>query len=278
MAIDTTYHLSPEQQAIVADAMVDASMNNIPAKLKGHLIECQECRQAILEVVEIAQADIQYSGVGSSILPTESISKKQPTSTNPALWLAAASVILLLSFSGWIWSRATSLENQLVDLEKELNTVKQTQPLPVNALQSSKLTEQLNETVRLQQDSMQKLASQINSQKQLLAAAFTPNKDFEEQLNLSVRGGAVEINAPAKNAHLQTGHPIPFSWNQSGDASYSIILYNNNGWALHIKEGVQPDYSIAAKMLSPGTYYWKLIQEEEVVHLGKFTLDHSSTD
>lgn len=254
-------HLKVEELAIVADALQIGDINSLKKEWQDHFSNCSECRTAILEILEIAEA--------SKLKSTE---ESKVTSKNYFKWYAAASVLILLGFLSWSTFRAESYRHKLKESQEELNAfIQQEIDEGLSGKTLEKAIPETNEKLKAQLDSALNENKELKEKESLFNIAYQDNPVMEEQRNLALRSGSVDIIEPNKT-DLAHAEPISFRWKNKQAIVCDLLLYNNRNTLVYQKGNLKDHHSLSTEKLLPGTYYWKLVKSEKVVFIGKFKL------
>jgi len=110
----------------------------------------------------------------------------------------------------------------------------------------------------------------LEEQRTLFAANSTPSPFMESLLGLSQRAANVTEVSPPNGFNVR--NDLLFSWKRDDTSELSIIILNNREEELLTFSTTGNEYLFenAADQLPPGLYYWKLEDEDEDKHVGKF--------
>ncbi|MEI6683211.1 MAG: hypothetical protein WCO44_11315 [Bacteroidota bacterium] len=108
----------------------------------------------------------------------------------------------------------------------------------------------------------------------LLASNYRPLAEFELLAGSVTRSTQLKLVEPAMNLTVGIGVPVRFKWIASGDHSlFTVILMNNRGKVVSESPSVGGDQFLLKTLGLPGgLYYWKIVQDDEWVMIGKLTL------
>ena len=108
----------------------------------------------------------------------------------------------------------------------------------------------------------------------LLAEKYKPLAEFELLVGSVTRSTQIRLITPAAKIQIQTGIPVRFSWiSQNNQHPVSIVIMNNLGNLIfEVPSLLASEYVLQTNMLSQGLYYWKIMDEDELVIMGKLTL------
>jgi hypothetical protein len=106
-----------------------------------------------------------------------------------------------------------------------------------------------------------------------LFASFQPNTALENLIG-TIRSGNFLMLKPQKVATFTRASILIFSWKTLNPEATSLIVENNRGIVVYESDSnFNPSVSLNAAFLNLGLFYYKIIQNEEVVYFGKFTIE-----
>ncbi|MBN1560358.1 hypothetical protein JW998_08915 [candidate division KSB1 bacterium] len=113
----------------------------------------------------------------------------------------------------------------------------------------------------------------LEVQRHLFAVNSKPSPSMERLLNQTHRAEDVTVISPSNNDNVKKN--LLFRWQREDNSELFIIILNNREEELFTFSTTGNDYLFknAAKKLPPGLYYWKLEDENELKHVGKFYVD-----
>lgn len=265
-------HLDLEEQAAIADLIRDGKEAEIKDRWSDHLAECEECRTAVMEVLDISEArekDVPVVPLFQAPKPKQHA--PEPLRKGWSDFALVASVIILAGISVWFWSLSNSYKSQWEEsdrLLKEQQLSKQSDIEPVMTNDPDQA-----ELIAIQKDSIERFRKELIDSKTLLAAAYEDNPTMEEQMKIRLRSFGIEVLGPSSGNSIKYGDEIAFSWSTSGNATIALVIYNNKNIIVHQKSELEKSYELDSENLLPGVYYWKLLQDGDVTYLGKFYLN-----
>ena len=113
--------------------------------------------------------------------------------------------------------------------------------------------------------------SRENDFNQDLLASYHPNKTFEYLAGIAYRSTGFSLVSPVNSASFRLEENIVFYWKTGRPAKTSLYINDNRGVLLYESEyNNYPSVQIKAGFLGYGLFYYKIVQEEEVVCFGKF--------
>jgi hypothetical protein len=103
--------------------------------------------------------------------------------------------------------------------------------------------------------------------------AYIPLARMERLCGESVRAEFLSVISPEADKQYHRSETIRFEWRTGAESEISIEIINNKG---KVVAGLEAEKStwreFKAGSLSPGLYYWKLIDHENLVYTGKFRI------
>lgn len=106
-----------------------------------------------------------------------------------------------------------------------------------------------------------------------LMASYEPNKTFEYLTGITWRSSGFSLTLPGSDAKFVCQENITFSWRTGKNVKTSLYINDNLGILRY--ESEYNSYSsvrIKAGFLGKGLFYYKIVEEDEVVYIGKFTI------
>ena len=113
------------------------------------------------------------------------------------------------------------------------------------------------------------------SGKSLIAENYKPMAEFELLVGSVTRSTQIRLITPAAKIKIQAGIPVRFRWiSQNDQHPVTIVLMNNLGNLIFETPSLHAhEYILKTNMLSKGLYYWKIINDDELVIMGKLTIN-----
>lgn len=106
--------------------------------------------------------------------------------------------------------------------------------------------------------------------KVLLAESFTPCPSLEHLVGETTRAEGIILLGPLPEITVRRGDTVQFSWRMSGEDSLKILFYDNHGRQIMIAEpGIAHSYSFSTGSYQRGLYYWKFLEDDQLVTAGK---------
>ena len=109
-----------------------------------------------------------------------------------------------------------------------------------------------------------------DTQLELLMENFKSNETFDYLIDSEYRSASFKIITPKNDANFSK--EILFQWEEIESKPLYIKIINNKGQQLftYIVEGNQ---YLFKENIDPGLYYWKLENDEDVLHIGRFFIN-----
>lgn len=250
-----TIHLSEEEIALSAEALLAEDLTQLDTRIREHLDQCAQCSSEVMMVAELS-ADIPDLHI-------------TPTKINPiwryAALLAAAAALVLLVFNlpGLFNSSPNpSAEMALVVPDSSMSSVGDHKPELISAV---------NDTIQFQADDKN---NSIRTKLTLSndALAYAPNEALESLVSnsrVAYRGDdAIKL---LSNVEIQFPETDSLVWHNPEKILLTIEWYNNQGVLIQSLETDQEGMTIPS--FDNGLYYWKLMNEDfDLLGVGKMVV------
>jgi hypothetical protein len=107
-----------------------------------------------------------------------------------------------------------------------------------------------------------------------LAASFRRNPSFEKMIGSTRHAGYFRMDAPLIGYHFSEKARILFEWTQEGHVEIELKIMDNTGINIH-ESGLldKNKYSLSPGTLNRGLYYFKVLQNDEIIFFGKFIVE-----
>jgi hypothetical protein len=239
----TDGHLSAEATALYVDALKLGRLDQLPGGLRMHVEECFECKSEITGLFSLV-AGSDYSREGAH--PTFDAPESDRRSATPAILKLAASIAAVVGLGalGYWWYNHESHTG--VDGAEQLAQ----SPAIVDTVQIHGRREE-----------------GVVARQQPLAAAFAESPEMEDLMKSDVRSEEVEVRSPANGIYVRPG--VRFEWTTAAKPPYQLLIVNNRDHTVR-RVQLQESAYVMKDPLPTGLYYWKLIGEGELLHVGKF--------
>jgi hypothetical protein len=239
----TDGHLSAAGVALYVDALKLRRLDRLPAGLRMHVEECFQCKTEVTGLFSLV-AESDYSREGPH--PTLDAPESAHTPATPVILRAAASIAVVVGLGAlgyWWFSHASDAR------------VEGTAPLARHPAITDTL--QIRETRK----------EGIVARQQPLAAAFAESAEMEDLMKSAVRSEEAVVRSPANGAYLKPG--VRFEWTTVAKPPFDLLIVNNLDRTVRSLQ-LQENAYVMKDPLPSGLYYWKLIGEGELLHVGKF--------
>jgi hypothetical protein len=108
----------------------------------------------------------------------------------------------------------------------------------------------------------------------VIAAADVPLPYLERICGEALRGSHFRLLSPLPGTVIGKDRLISFEWETTIKSGFSLEIIDNRGKVQTTCEvSAETPLILDAGALSPGLYYWKLLDHDNLVFVGKFTLE-----
>jgi len=233
-------HLTQEEIAIYADAVIANNTEDIPSEWKNHVKDCHACSEEILAVVDILNDDDLEDYVieqDNNVEPKVIFFKKKYFS------VIAASVVLFFSIGMIYYHFAYHIQpshKQLSDVFTDTTVFKSTEIDKEDIVNNDLL-------------------------------AFSDNDDFEQLVNRfsekSLRGFfSVKTDSFIS---IKKDDELVLNWENADNDLLFVEIFNNKGNKIYEEECTGDSIKIE-NLLKEGVFYWKILDEDfELLFCGK---------
>jgi hypothetical protein len=103
---------------------------------------------------------------------------------------------------------------------------------------------------------------------------YLPIPEYEILVGVTNRGACFKLYTPPCRMVLSRGTDLIFKWNSSEvQDPVAIELFNNEGKKVYESFCFQGNrFPLSTALFDPGTYYWKIIIDEELMLMGRLIL------
>jgi len=284
-AIKDQYHLNDEQIALYVDALRVDKADDLSPEILSHIKDCKPCHRQAIDLYSML-GDVDYAQVG----PHPTLDKKAAKVLNmPRLLMRLAAAIALLIVASFFFNKNADINNpgDLVNetTPVEHNVVEQPVQKPeVKIPKQEALSQPAKEEVIVQEEPIkiappkQKkpqpksiLPATDENVRDLYAANFVPSEELDEMGSLALRSTSFKVLQPKQATSFKPNTKISFQW-EGDDITYFLILMDNKGTELHKATLNANSFELDVKLV-PGLYYWKLDREDDLLHVGSFTVE-----
>lgn len=121
---------------------------------------------------------------------------------------------------------------------------------------------------------MTPVSRRMLSKRQLLAHCYTPLPEYEILTGSVTRGYGLVVVSPSSGFKISRGSVVKFEWMElSIRPSVTIVIVNNKGHQVQEVPCINgTTYSLQTKGLPPGLYYWKILDHDTMVMIGKLII------
>jgi hypothetical protein len=249
MAETTTFfgesgHLNDEGVALFVDALKLDTVNQIPEQIRRHVEDCTECKTSITGVFSLLEKE-DYGDVQNH--PTFKLRKRpfmlegQPILRIAAI-VAGVCLVAALAYYLVVWKGGVAEYQMHLPIAR---AIPDSTAAPQNGLKKP-----------------------THARAGDFAANFTPNPEFEGMVQGGTRSEELTGMTPANGVDVRPPE-VQFNWHSNSDEALTLIVYDNHGQAVFSAADTKPPVRMPIA-LEPGLYYWKLMNEEEGLHFGKF--------
>lgn len=237
-------HLNDEGVALFVDALKLGTADQLPEFIRTHVAECDACQHNVTGLFALLRKE-DYSGVERH--PYFRLRKRKLRTAGPWLWRAAAAIAALVLIPALVYYLSVRPGSE--DLRRTgLTTAPGDSSAPVPRAGEGPQTPPQTE----------------------LAANFTPHPEYEALVTAGTRSTALKGATPVNGAVLG-GSGIRFDWRREGSERLTLVIINAVGRDIYSARIVTLPHT-TGRDLEPGLYYWKVVDEQEAVHFGKFTV------
>jgi len=253
-------HLTEQEIALVAEALVKENYTQLDNRIKEHLAVCNHCADEAIVVSEL----IADQKTDSNASQSDSISIAPNRRNMNFLWIAA-SLVICFGTAYWfidnsnrsdMYANTKSTPSNAITMVKA-DSIEVIKPKPIVEKQTLTLKKVI--VPKTPQVKTPLLAYQAHPQMEALVERFT-NKAH-------MRGGQIELISQS----LVEGkiNEIELKWKNPDKAELILEMFNNKGTKLFEIE-TRDSIFHPTQLNKPGLYYWKLLDEDfEMIFCGK---------
>lgn len=251
-------HLSEEQIALYADAVIANQVDKVDSALRNHILECDKCAEKVMAVTEISE----------DYLISRNLKLAKIMAFTKRYWFQIAASIILILGSGLIIYQLNQVNNiplqGITEIEEDsteiiLDTTMHLKPkkTPI-AQEKTSTTNKFKEQKKKQQED-----------KILLAYAEDANMEklVDRYNNATLRGNlSIDMQSTIK---IKPNDELVFEWDNANDELLIVEFFNNSGEKL-FEEETSDSLFKTKRIKNPGLYYWKLLNEDfDLLFCGK---------
>ena len=107
-----------------------------------------------------------------------------------------------------------------------------------------------------------------------LASNFRKNPSFENMIGATRHAGYFRMDVPEIGYRFSEKAVIQFEWNLEKQAEIELKIMDNTGTSVHESGSLNKNrYSLPSGTLKRGLYYFKVMQNDEIIFFGKFMVE-----
>jgi hypothetical protein len=234
-----TPHISEQEICLYVDALKLERTERLPQKLVDHVSSCMECKKEIMQLYDILRnEDYHRAGDHPFLGPAQGARPKRI----PLIYRIAAAFVLLLG-AGLVAYYAFMKNPH----EPELSA----QSVIADTAGAGE-----------KQDTQTTKPSPRD-----FSANFTSSPNLEDLVGADVRAASVTVASPEDGQAIKGD--IVFRWRSSSKGLFRVRLLTNKEEEV-FQATTDRNTVLCDKRLEPGLYYWTLLEDGELVHVGKF--------
>ena len=264
-------HLDENSLAACAE-WLNGGVDKLDVLLQNHLEKCGRCKQAVLEISELSNltdTPVEPGKTANDIFEETCAAKYSPAiklGQNNQFWRVAAVFLVLVTVAALTLVLKPKKDPLIVDNIELADSVaqksdeKNLENLPA-----------LIDSTTYQKQEKPIIIETVDAN--LYAANFTPNPTYEALIGAQFRASSSpKVLNPGRDTSLIQGGLLTFKGNNPGKDKLEIHIIDNRAKQVKIFSGLD-SISIDVKLdWDPGLYYWKLVGEDELYQVGKFTI------
>ncbi len=266
-------HLTTEQIAECADAINEGRYAQLPEYLRHHLTECDQCASEVIYVAEMSSDSDKKTDMEINRDSSEKNRFLKTPGKKILIGIAASIVILavalLLSFPKLI----TPDKNEIAsshknDDNKPLETIdKRGDTIKDHTVHNNNHRTEKNETTTENINDI----DNAEPEKRELLASYEPDPELEKlykTMQGNFRGKTIKTETPSEIIYNNNDS---LRWKNKTSQPLIVEIFDNSGKEIIRDKTKQEKYKIPS--LSPGLYYWKLIDKDfELLFVGKIVV------
>ncbi len=244
-------HITDMTICVCSDRLIDNREHLIPDRVRSHLEICEKCRSSVLDI---------YSTL---LTPTEKSRTEVELIKKPFLSgfiLRTAATFLILGFITAIYFTIDNSEPVYTKLADKNN----------NIIEASNRSGDSNVNISKDREKGQTKSSENGKISEVVHNQFKDNPNLEYMVNSHHRGRFIHIISP--EFRILGKGKIIFVWENHIDKNLELKILNNLNETLFKSKAYGSRVEFNGN-LSPGLYYWKLEDKENLYHVGKFLIE-----
>jgi hypothetical protein len=239
-------HLTVEAVALYVDALKLERMHQLPQPVLEHVEKCERCKGEVTGLFSLLAGE-DYS----KVTPHPFLNETGNAMPRPVLIFLriAAVIVAVIGFSALV--AVLFLQNNGND------TV--TPAVTAGAQGDTSSSQGLTEAGTKKKEEPRKS----------IASRFVESPELEDLMRGSLRSAETEVPSPEDGAIVRAGSF--FKWATSAHPPFELTILDNRGFSVR-SFTVQSSEFRMEDSLQAGLYYWKLVAESNLLHVGKFTV------
>jgi len=255
-------HLNDEAIALFSDALILKREEMLDIGIRNHVENCQQCRKEVFAIYEIMKKDSVVQGTTQHPLLGKPETDKKTLFRIHNLLKIAAVLLVFFSISGLIYTVFTHPKNLVVTDNQTTHTSDTT-----NKHNKDKIAETDKDSISVSNNEHSKNTSLHENE---LAVNLEESPIFEGLIASHYRSNDIEVSFPPLNHQFAFNEKIEFKLNGNITESVVLFIYSNKGEKIAEKNNISVNSTMLNKKLPTGLYYWKLIQDDNLLQAGKF--------
>ncbi len=254
---DKNGHITDIYICICSDSLREDKEDTIPDEIRSHLEGCEQCRNTVLDIYSTTLALEERQR--SELTPFSYMELPKRSFSYRLVFRTAATFLIL----GFITAVYLLMDNK-EPISKRLANRKADSI--ISAIDPGTTREKITPEIKKESIS----STSVERNPQLTHNPFKDNPNLEYMVNSHYRGRLIHIISP--EFKIMEKGKIIFMWENHIDKHLELKILNNlNETLFKAKaEGSRVEFK---GDLSPGLYYWKLEDRENLYHVGKFMIE-----
>jgi len=239
-------HLTEEAVALYVDALKLDRLRLLPQSILEHVERCETCKEEITGLFSLLVEE-DYSQLTSHPFLRETGRKTQ--SLVRTILRIAAIIVAVIAIGTIVVALFTGGNDKETVSSVVIDRTQR------DTSSSHALTD------------VQKKEPQ--EPRKLIAARFVESPALEDLMRSTVRSAETEVHSPVNNSTVRPGSV--FRWTTPAQPPFELTILDNND-SLVKSFRLRSTTCIMKDSLQAGLYYWKLVAEGNLLHVGKFTV------
>lgn len=262
-------HLSDTLTARYANALIEGGIPDLPEEALLHVQDCTECKDKIIDVSIFLRNPDSSLAKGSARVKSAITNNTDNIIVLPGrkrdlypLRIAAIFFVtaILLGTYFFVLKDGSSFKEMLSNTR---DTGKITQGEEKTAVPGEK---------NISTGEKQITGAEKNGQQTTpVNGVNNVNPNLESMIDTRYRSSGIQIISPLNNTDCTAGSDIVFAWTPPVQGPLTLKIINNkNAVVYEYPLGMNGCEFVFKQNLSPGLYYWKLENQDDLLHIGKF--------